>query len=185
MVVKNEKIKISKEDYKKMIKHCRRKLEKKYFENETKEQQAFGVVIGKKNNKDEIEITRVEQLNINYRFDKCMSEKMNELIKTYAIPGKTNIEERAWVSDPVELSKILSSMEYDEMCIGTYHMHHNASWRGEYPRELPTELDKVLSKKSGLITFIVYISENVIYDKIRAFYEAEVENELNIVVGSE
>ena len=178
-----EKINMTIYDFSKVIKHCKRKLEKKYYDDETKEQQAFGVIIGNRNNK-EVYITKVVPLKNNYRFNDNVSDKMNELIKQYAIPGGIDIEERAWVADPEELSIILSTMEDNEEFIGTYHMHHDMSWKGEYPRQLPTELDRVLSEKSNLYSFIVYIDIKNNNNTIRAFYEAKAENEIDIIVSN-
>lgn len=174
-----KKIEIAQNDYKKIIQHCRRKLSKNFYDGETKEQQAFGIIIGKKEN-EKIVITRVEPLKINYRYCQQVSDKMNNFIKDYAIPSGMKIEERAWAADPVELTNILGQLQDSEFFLGTYHMHHNASWNGKYPKQLPTDLDRKLVQNSNLVMFITYISENESTDSIRAFYEGKIELEYEI-----
>lgn len=173
------KIKISERNIKKIEYHCIRKLSKIYEENETKEQQAFGVIIGKQN-KNVLQITEVIPLKVNYRYNNQVSEKMNNLIEKYAISGGLNIEERAWVSNPIEIVDILSKISSNEKFIGTYHMHHDKSWKGNYPRQIPTKLDTILAEKSGLYNFIVYINLENHENSVRAFYESKVEKEIVI-----
>lgn len=174
-----DKIEITKNDYIKILEHCRRKLNKNFYNDETKEQQAFGIIIGKKVNK-KILITKVHPLKINYRYNDSVSGKMNNLIMDYAIPGEMKIEERAWAADPIELSCVLSNLEEAEVFLGTYHMHHEDSWKGNYPRQLPTDLDRELAKDSNSIMFIAYIDVDKDKDTLRGFYEAKIELEYKI-----
>lgn len=168
------KIKISKEQYEKIINHCTRKLQKIYTNDETHEQQAFGGIVAKRVN-DEYVVTKVYNLKKNYRFDKRTSIKMNSLLNEYAIPGDLNIEERAWSIDPIELNEILINLDTDEEFIGTYHMHHDKSWNSDYPKELASDLDRKLAKDTELINFIVYIGNEK--KGIRAFYESLLDKE--------
>ncbi len=174
------KILISKGNLEKIENHCIRKLKGIYKDNETKEKQAFGILIGEQI-KNTLKITKVIPLRVNYRYDSHVSERMNRLIKKYAIPGGLNIEERAWAINPVEIAEILKGISNNEIFIGTYHMHHDKSWKGEYPKELPTKLDEVLAEKSGLYNFIIYINSDKSKNKVRAFYESKVENEIHVV----
>lgn len=174
-----KKIEFSKNNYTKIIEHCRRKLNEEYYNDETKEQQAFGVIIGRKE-KEKLVTTKVYPLKINYRYNKKISNTMNNLIKNYAIPGKMKIRERAWAADPLELSNILCTIEENEIFLGTYHMHHDFSWNGDYPKQLPTDLDRELVKDSNLIMFIVYIGNGREKDVIRGFYEAKIDLEYEI-----
>lgn len=179
------KIIISRHNNDIMINHCVRKLNQMYNDDETKEQQAFGVIIGKKIDNN-FYITKVVPLRINYRFNEAISDKMNNLIKKYAIPGGLNVEERAWVSDPSEISSILADLNADEEFFGTYHMHHNNSWKGNYPKQLPTKLDRILSKDSGLYGFIVFINiTDEQQNGARAFYESKVEDEIEIEITND
>lgn len=169
---------ISEENYEKIINHCIRKLNKIYYEDETKEQQAFGVIIGEQEN-DSYKITRIINLKKNYRFEQATSKKMNNYIEKYAIPGGIEISERAWAINPIELNSILISLSNNEIFLGTYHMHSDLSWKGDYPKELPTKLDRELNVGSNLINLIVYIGKEE--QKIRAFYESDIDAEYSIV----
>ena len=73
------KIYIKKELYENIINHCLRKLSLDFFDDETKEQQAFGGIIGKKDGDDYI-VTKVINWKKNYRFSDNVSKKMNTLI---------------------------------------------------------------------------------------------------------
>ena len=169
------KLYIKNKDYENIIAHCIRKLEKKYYDDETKEQQAFG---GNKK-EDDFEITKVINLKKNYRFEQETSKKMNEMLEKYAIPGGIETNERAWAIDPIELNEIIISLNENEFLIGTYHMHSDLSWTGDYPKELPTKLDRELNKGNNLINLIVCIEKN--NKKIRAFYESDIDREYEMV----
>ena len=164
--------------YESIIDHCVRKLNKNYYEDETKEQQAFGVILGEKNI-DGYRITKIINLKNNYRYEKETSKKMNDMLEKYAIPGGIELSERAWAIDPIELNSILMDMSNNEILLGTYHMHSDLSWKGEYPKELPTDLDRELNRGSDLINLIVYIGKK--QQKIRAFYESIIDSEYNII----
>ena len=178
----NMKLNIKEEDYDKIINHCKRKLNQIYYDDETKEQQAFGVIVGEKN-KDGINVTRVVNLKRNYRFDPETSKKMNAMLEKYAIPGGIEINERAWAIDPVELNEIIIDLNENEMFLGTYHMHSDLSWTGDYPKELPTKLDRELNKGNNLINLIVCIEKN--NEKIRAFYESDINKEYEMIKTKE
>ena len=169
--------------HKKIIEHCKRKLNRSYEKNETNEQQAFGIIIGRiKNYK--YYATKVYCLKKNYRYEKNISKDLNNKIEKYAMPGELNINERAWAADPIEISKIIADLEYGERIIGTYHMHHDKSWIGNYPKYLPSDLDRELAKDTDLLMFITYIGEKKY--SIRAFYEAKLDKEYNVkILGDE
>ena len=176
------KLYIKDEDYENIITHCMRKLDGIYYDNETKEQQAFGVIVGEKY-EDDFKITKVINLKKNYRFEKETSKKMNNYIEKYAIPGGIEISERAWAIDPVELNSIIINLKENELFLGTYHMHSDLSWTGDYPKELPTELDRELNIGSNLINLIVYIGKDE--QKIRAFYESDINAEYDFIKTKE
>lgn len=174
---------IKRSDYEKIINHCERKLEEKYNDDETRERQAFGVITGKKTDST-IEITGVEILKKNFRFDNETSKKVNSFIEKYAIPGGIEISERAWAIDPIELNMILMNLSDEEEFLGTYHMHSYLSWSGDYPKELPTTLDRELNKGSDLINLIVHIGKENIKG-IRAFFESDINFEYNLIIREE
>lgn len=171
---------ISKINYDSIIKHCIRKLNKEFLEDETNEEQAFGI-IGGIVSEETITITNVSPLKRNYRCNESISNKMTELIKDIAIPGELNIEERGWVTDPIEFKETLDKLESENVdLIGTYHMHHDNSWYGEVPKDITSDLDKALAKDTGIFMFIVYISREG-KDSIRAFYEGTKEIPISII----
>lgn len=176
------KIYIDKKDYNKIINHCVRKLNGDFYNDETKEKQAFGAIVGK-NNCDSFIITKVICLKKNYRYEQETSKKMNSYIEKYAIPGGFDISERAWAIDPIELNSILLSLSAGEDFLGTYHMHSDISWKGDYPKYLPTNLDRKLNINSGLINLIAYIGKDT--KKIRAFYESDINDEYEFIIMDE
>ncbi|MBP3841989.1 MAG: hypothetical protein IK997_07735 [Bacilli bacterium] len=174
------KIYIKEWDYNKIINHCVRKLNSIYEDDETKERQAFGVIVGRKIDKNQFFVTRIVNLKNNYRFEDLTSKKMNSYIEKYAIPGGADVNERAWAIDPIELNYILVSLNGNEEFLGTYHMHSDISWAGDYPKYLPTLLDRKLNINSGLINLIVYIGEKK--QQIRAFFESNIDMEYELIV---
>lgn len=176
------KLYIKRKDYDNIIDHCVRKLNSIFYDDETHERQAFGVIVGI-NTDDGFFVTKVINLKNNYRFDNVTSEKMNNYIKKYAIPGDTAIEERAWAIDPIELNSILINLNEKESLLGTYHMHSDISWKGDYPKYLPTELDRELNINSGLINLITYIGKDE--KQIRAFFESDLDNEYELIICEE
>ena len=170
---------IEKNHYDNIIEHCVRKLNEDYYDDETKEQQAFGVVVGKKSDNDVV-VTKIINLKSNYRFETETSKKMNDFIEKYAIPGGIDVSERAWAIDPIELNNILLGLEDGEDFLGTYHMHSDMSWKGDFPKELPTKLDRELNIDSELINLIVYIGEKE--RKIRAFFESDIDREYEMII---
>ena len=105
---------------------------------------------------------------------------MNDFIEKYAIPGGIDVSERAWAIDPIELNNILLGLEDGEDFLGTYHMHSDMSWKGDFPKELPTKLDRELNIDSELINLIVYIGEKE--RKIRAFFESDIDREYEMII---
>lgn len=173
---------ISKKNYSTIIDHCVRKLNAVFFDDETRERQAFGIIIGQKVT-DGFMITRVINLKRNYRFQSQTSLKMNSYIEKYAIPGGMEVSERAWAIDPLELNSILIGLSSNEIFLGTYHMHSEISWDGNFPKNLPTKLDRELNYSSGLINLIVYIGDNK--REIRAFYESDIASEYDFKIVDE
>ncbi len=173
---------IEKKEYDEIINHCKRKLNGTFYSDETKEKQAFGVIIGE-TIENGYRITKIFNLKKNYRFNPSTSKKVDDYIKKYAISGGMEIKERAWSIDPIELNNILISLTQTEKFLGTYHMHSKLSWKGDYPKDLPTVLDRKLNENSELINLIVSIGDYE--NKIRAFYESDVNQEYNIIIKDE
>lgn len=159
--------------------HCWRKLNGKYFLNEVKEKQAYGLVAGKIQG-SVLSIGLVIPLYSNSRINGLAKEYMDYAVCKYAIPGSTPINERAWSADPLEVKNALNVFQRDGLdLVGAYHMHHVNSWKGEEPLDEPTDLDRYLGNDTGLLTFIVAIT-NIDSNRIRAFYEGCREQEVKI-----
>jgi len=175
-----KKIIIDKKNYDCIINHCIRKLNCDYCNDETCEQQAFGVIVAYEE-KDCFVVSKVIGLKRNYRYDSSVCYKLDNMINKFAIPGELNVSERAWAADPIELIQILSNLENNEKLLGMYHMHHDDSWFGNFPKDIPSKLDLELSKDNGLVSFIVYIGKSK--KGIRAFYESKIEEEFELELG--
>lgn len=168
------RIRITRDDWNRIAHHCKRKLNGFYFNNETEEKQAYGIVGGSINGVT-AEIKQIFELKQNYRINSNMTSHMNNLMNKLAVPSGLAIEKRGWVVSPVELANTITNLE-NMNCdmIGTYHMHHENSWYGDPVKCLPTELDKELCKNTDMIMFIVHINSGE-KATIRAFYEAVTE----------
>ena len=120
------------------------------------------------------------ELYKNYRTNDSIKEDMTSAIINLAIPAELPVEERAWASDPKEFKDALDLFEREKLeLIGTYHMHHQNSWKGSCSREIPSKLDAFLAKDTGIFTFIVGISEDGNHS-LRAFYESLDEIKISI-----
>ncbi|MGG7178493.1 hypothetical protein ACQPU1_12900 [Clostridium paraputrificum] len=174
------KIKISKENYDFILKHCIRKLNKEFEEDETPEQQAFGVIGGREVG-DELIIEHISALKKNYRLNKSVSTEMTNYLEDFASPGELDIEKRGWVVEPKEFKEVLEIIDDKGLeFIGTYHMHHDNSWYSDVPKDVTSILDKQLAKGSKAFMFIAYISSENKHS-LKAFYEAVKEVDIYII----
>ncbi|MFT8350632.1 hypothetical protein [Clostridium saccharoperbutylacetonicum] len=175
-----ESIIIPKKLYDSIITHCLRKLNKEFLINETKEQQAFGIIGGTQSGKNIFAQMSIE-LCKNFRQDKTVNDYMNKAINDLAITSEMPVNERAWVSEPTELKAALDLFEENNMdLIGAYHMHHDNSWKGASDLDIPSELDEFLAKDTEIFMFIVRVSKEGKYS-IRAFFEGNNEVEIKII----
>lgn len=171
-----------KEQYCKLIEHCLRKLNGGYLAEETKEQQAYGL-IGGKIFKQVLLIGMVVPLYKNFRKDRSIKKHMDNIVSKYAIPAKTPIEERGWIASPSETIGVLKMLQQENLqLVGTYHMHHLLSWNGDGERDKPTELDRNLAKDTELFMFIIGMI-NPQKPIIRTYYEGCVNQEIQVIIN--
>jgi hypothetical protein len=108
-------------------------------------------------------------LRKNVRDEEPFKTYMDHIMEKYAVPSKTPLSRRGWITAPEELKAC------DEMCdregliiIGTYHTH-NVPWAHDPLRDTPTRLDAVLAAGSSLFSFIVSLVD-MHQPRIRAFF---------------
>jgi len=163
-----------------MVQHCLRKLQGKYFPQEIRERQAYGLMGGSFYN-ESLSVELVLPLFKNARLYGPVRAHMNEIISEHAIPGAVPITERAWVADPLEVKNFLKLLQQRQLeLVGTYHMHHLESWQGNEIWELPTKLDEVLGKNTGLFMFIIGMVD-LMQPTVRAFYEGCIDQEVRVM----
>jgi hypothetical protein len=168
-----------KKEYSKLIKHCLRKLNCQFLPKEVKEQQAYGF-IGAKIFRTVLLIDMVVPLYQNFRKTGMVKEYMDDLVSKHAIISETPIGERGWVADPSETKNVLKIFQQNNLQLaGAYHMHHLISWKGDEPRDKPTDFDRVLGKDTELLMFIVGIVDQK-KPIVRAFYEGNLSQEVQI-----
>lgn len=160
--------------------HCRRKLSGIFFDDESAEKKAFGLVAGNKKGL-RIIVKRCFALKKNARYTLPYSEYMNSMLTRHAIPSETVIDKRGWVADPRELKDLINTCQEQAVTIlGAYHMHRVA-WQQDATRDTPTELDGILAAGSRMIMFVVSMVDP---DKplLRAFYEGNITREIPILL---
>lgn len=172
-------IKMPKTIYDKMLEHCYRKLEKRFYENELKEQKAYGLLSGEVQEDGNIIIKEIYPLYKNGRYED--KERMDKKMKEFAIPSETPLEKRGWVVDNKEMGIILKDcIKNDTEIVGAYHMHR-VSWETDILRDTPTTLDTELAKDSETIVVIISMV-NPETPIIRFFYEGILEKELECII---
>ncbi|WP_315284721.1 hypothetical protein, partial [Fusobacterium hwasookii] len=94
-------VKIPRSIYDKMLEHCYRKLEKKYYDYELQEQKAYGLLSGEVLDDESVLIKNIYPLYKNGRYED--KERMDKKMKEFAIPSETPLEKRGWVVDNKEM----------------------------------------------------------------------------------
>jgi hypothetical protein len=88
------------------------------------------------------------------------------------------------MTDPEELKMCYDFCdERNLLVLGTYHMHI-VPWEKDPLRDTPTVLDTVLTKDSGLFTFIISMVDPR-HPSMRAFYEGIEHREVPIEISQE
>jgi hypothetical protein len=106
---------------------------------------------------------------------------MDNLMAQYAVPSKTPLTGRGWITDPEELKATYDTCDQQGLTVfGTYHAHY-VGWEHDPKRDTPTLLDTVLAKNSNLFSFIVTMVD-VVNPGIKAFYEGALEREVPMVI---
>jgi hypothetical protein len=109
---------------------------------------------------------------------------MDGIMEKHAVPSKTALANRGWVTDPSELKEYYDFCDRENLTIlGTYHMHI-VPWEHDPVRDTPTRLDGILAKNSGFLSFIVSMVD-IRAPRIRAFYEGLAESEIPIQLEEE
>lgn len=160
--------------------HCVRKLTGIFFDDETPEHQAYGL-LGATLENDSIYIEKIFPCKLNFRYDPSVLNHMNELVETYAIAADTPINQRGWVIQPEELLHAYNTFAALGLTvIGSYHMHHDGSWLGTMSKEYPSEFDAKLAENSEMLMFIASIKSKSLYS-LKAFYNGLKEKEMRII----
>lgn len=168
-------VKIPRSIYDKMLEHCYRKLEKKYYDYELQEQKAYGLLSGEVLDDESVLIKNIYPLYKNGRYED--KERMDKKMKEFAIPSETPLEKRGWVVDNKEMGAILSDcIKNDTEIVGAYHMHR-VSWATDVLRDTPTTLDTELAKDSETIAVIISMVDPQ-KPIVRFFYEGIPSREL-------
>jgi|HubBroStandDraft_6_1064221.scaffolds.fasta_scaffold669077_2 hypothetical protein len=172
---------ISKDAYGQMLTHAQRKLRGDFQPPETPERKAFGL-LGGHVEEDRVNVVDLVALLRNRRTDEAYRPTLDPLIDQLAVPSETPADRRGWVADATEL--LTAQRRWERMgvgLIGSYHTHR-VPWNTDPSRDTCTELDRALSKHTGLWVFIVSMV-NPARPIIRAFFEADNEHEAEVVVA--
>ena len=173
------KVLLLKPEREELLAHCFRKMNAKYLANETPERKAYGLIAGNIEG-DIVKIKSVCPLHVNFRNDNSNNKYMNNMMDQHAEASETPLDKRGWVASPIETKNMLNRCvtEGTEL-LASYHMHRVA-WDHDHLRDLPTELDYLLAKDTGMLMFII----STVNDKkptIKAFYEGHPEKQLQII----
>jgi hypothetical protein len=163
-----------------ILEHCKRKLDGKHLPGESKGRKAYGLVAGAQNERTLI-VERVIPVSKNVRDQEPYKTYMDKIMEQHAMPSKTPLSGRGWISDPEELKECYDKCDQEKLVVfGTYHMHI-VPWDHDALRDTPTYLDTVLAKNSGLFSLIVSMVDKS-HPSIRGFYEGLVEKEIPILI---
>jgi proteasome lid subunit RPN8/RPN11 len=175
-----EQIVLSEAKWQELLAHCNRKLTENYLPDETKYPRAYGLIAGTLTERV-LKIEKIFPVKRNVRRIEPFKSYMDKILLEHAVPSKTPLSERAWMTDPVELKEIYDICDKEGlMVIGTYHSHIVA-WSHDPIRDTPTKLDTLLAKHSNLYQFIISLID-VKHPIIRAFYEGFKEKEVAITI---
>ncbi len=163
-----------------IIYHCNRKLAGRFLPGEDRTKRAYGLVAGTFDGPDFL-ISLILPLKKNLRAIEPYKGYMDRIMSQSAIPSKTPLSKRGWITDPEELRECCKICDTQGLTIaGSYHVHAVA-WSHDPLRDTPTKLDAVLARNSGLFTFIVSMVD-VKHPVIRAFYEGIKDKEVPITI---
>jgi proteasome lid subunit RPN8/RPN11 len=159
-----------------------RKLEGNYLEGESRGTKAYGLVAGIQN-EDILTVERIFPAMKNVRDKEPYQSYIDKIMEQYAVPSKTPLLKRGWVTDPEELQGFYDQCDHEKLIVfGTYHMHV-VPWENDPVRDTPTTLDNVLARNTNLFSFIVSMVDTAC-PSIRAFYEALEEKEVRVFIPS-
>jgi len=160
--------------------HCKRKLAGHYLRGESKGRKAYGLVAGTQHG-FALKVERILAARKNVRDEEPYKTYMDKMMQEHAIPSKTPLGSRGWITDPVELKDYYDRCDQDRLVVfGTYHMHV-VPWEHDPVRDTPTSLDTVLARNSNLFSFIVSMVD-VSRPSVRAFYEGIREKEIPVLI---
>ncbi len=170
-------------NWQKILEHCNRRLAGHYLPGESAGRKAYGVLAGTQN-RDKLYIERVLPIKKNVRDKEPYKTHMDRVMDEHAVPSKTPLSDRGWVTDPNELRGCYEECDRDNLMVfGTYHMHI-VPWEHDPVRDTPTHLDTVLARNSNLFSFIVSMVD-MSRPRIRAFYEGLKEKEVPVLIELE
>ncbi len=160
--------------------HCRRKMAGEFLPGETPVRRAYGMLAGNIA-EGQAHVSRVIFFRINARGVEPLKSYMDDVMRRFAVPSKTPLEQRGWITDPEELMESYSICDREGLTVfGTYHMHI-VPWDHDPLRDTPTRLDTVLAKDSGLFMFIISLVDES-RPIIRAFMEGDPEREAEVLI---
>jgi hypothetical protein len=167
-------------NWQEIVGHCKRKLAGDYLHGESRVRKAYGLVAGVQDEKA-LNVQCILPIKKNVRDKEPYKTYMDTMMEQYAVPSKTSLDRRGWITDPEELKEYYDQCDQEKLIVfGTYHMHI-VPWEHDPIRDTPTLLDTILARNSNLFSFIVSMVD-VTRPRIRAFYEGSVENEVPIHV---
>ncbi len=160
--------------------HCSRKMAGEFLPGETPVRRAYGMIAGHVNDENAF-ARKVIIFKKNARQVEPLKSYMDDMMTRYAVPSKTPMEQRGWITDPEELMAGYAICDSEGLVVlGTYHMHI-VPWEHDPLRDTPTRLDTVLAENSELFMFIISLvnpSEPI----IRAFMEGDPNREVPVVL---
>ena len=163
-----------------IMEHCKRKLAGNYLPGESRIQRAYGLVAGTQH-EHTLNVERILPVKKNVRDQEPFKTYMDKMMEQHAVPSKTPLSGRGWITDPEELKQCYDRFDQERLVVfGTYHMHV-VPWEHDRKRDTPTQLDTVLAQHSNLFSFIVSMVD-IAHPRIRAFYEGLKEKEVPILI---
>jgi proteasome lid subunit RPN8/RPN11 len=163
-----------------ILDHCKRKLAGDYLQGESRMPRAYGLVAGIQQG-PVLEVERILAIKKNVRDQEPYKTYMDKVMKQHAVPSKTPLSKRGWMTDPTELKACYEQCDQEGLVVfGTYHVHV-VPWENDPLRDMPTQLDRILARNSQLFSFIVSLVDTA-RPTIRAFYEALEAREVPILI---
>jgi hypothetical protein len=166
-----------------LVDHARRKLECRWLEHETREQQAFGLLAGRLDHAS-MRTVEVFPLLRNLRQDPVRGTLVDAAVNELAMPSRTPNEQRGWLADPGEVLTVQRRCDAADLLLyGSYHMH-KVPWKHDPLRDTPTTLDRVLAEHQGMWMLILSMVQPQ-RPRLRAFFDGRLEREAPIVVAED